>query len=63
MKEADKDGTIDVAAAQSLGLPPGPAYAHLKKGGSVTLPDGTVIHSSDVSLHIVVRAGPCRRGW
>jgi ribonuclease Z len=36
-------GHFDVAKARALGIPPGPVYAELKAGGSVTLPDGRVI--------------------
>ncbi|KAI8325315.1 hypothetical protein GQ54DRAFT_283365 [Martensiomyces pterosporus] len=39
-------GKFNVEAAQALGLKPGPMYRKLQMGESVTLPDGTVIHSS-----------------
>ena len=36
-------GRFDVEKARSLGIPPGPLYARLKQGQSVTLDDGRVI--------------------
>jgi ribonuclease Z len=39
-----RPGRFDVEKARELGIPPGPVYAELKAGGSVTLEDGRVIH-------------------
>ncbi len=48
-------GHFDVDRARSLGIPPGPIYAHLKAGGSVTLEDGRVIRGQSL-------CGPPRPG-
>lgn len=32
------------------GLPPGPLYRELKRGASVTLPNGETLHASEVCL-------------
>ncbi|MGL6137176.1 MAG: MBL fold metallo-hydrolase, partial [Planktothrix sp.] len=37
MIEKDKPGRFDVEKAQKLGIPPGPIYAQLKQGQTVTL--------------------------
>ena len=37
-------GRFDVNLAKELGIPPGPIYAELKAGRTVTLDDGRVIH-------------------
>jgi ribonuclease Z len=39
-------GRFDVNLARELGIPPGPIYAELKSGRTVTLDDGRVIHGA-----------------
>ncbi|MBW4519251.1 MAG: ribonuclease Z [Scytolyngbya sp. HA4215-MV1] len=46
--EKDRAGRFDVAKASDLGIPSGPLYGELKRGGTVTLPDGRTIHGSDL---------------
>ena len=48
-------GRFDVEKAQGLGIPPGPIYAELKRGGTVTLEDGRVIDGHSL-------CGPVRPG-
>lgn len=48
IQEKDFPGRFNVEKATQLGLPPGPQYKRLTKGLSVDLPDGSVIHPSDV---------------
>jgi ribonuclease Z len=38
-----RPGRFDVKQAQALGIPPGPIYAELKRGQTVTLDDGRII--------------------
>ncbi|CAG8709460.1 21706_t:CDS:10, partial [Rhizophagus irregularis] len=54
-KGPDYKGKFDPLAAKALGLEPGPQYADLVRGNSVTAPDGTVIHPHQVM-------GPSRPG-
>ncbi|MEN9206950.1 MAG: ribonuclease Z [Gloeomargarita sp. GMQP_bins_120] len=42
VSERDRPGEFNVAKAQQLGIPPGPVYGQLKRGETVTLPDGRV---------------------
>jgi ribonuclease Z len=48
-------GHFAVEKARALGIPPGPVYAELKAGGSVTLADGRVIRGDTL-------CGPPRPG-
>lgn len=40
--------TLPTAQAKALGVPKGPMYGRLKAGETVTLPNGDVVHPSDV---------------
>lgn len=46
--EKDKPGRFDVEKAKKLGIPPGPIYAQLKQGQTVTLPDGRTIRGTEL---------------
>ncbi|KAK7077885.1 Zinc phosphodiesterase ELAC protein 1, partial [Halocaridina rubra] len=43
LKQKERPGTLDKTKLLDLGLPPGPAYGHLKSGKTVTLEDGSII--------------------
>jgi ribonuclease Z len=45
--ERDTPGALDSARLSRDGVPPGPVYARLKRGETVTLPDGRVINGAD----------------
>ncbi|WP_274362222.1 ribonuclease Z [Paenibacillus thermotolerans] len=45
--ERDIPGALDSARLTKAGVPPGPVYARLKRGETVTLPDGRVIRGAD----------------
>jgi ribonuclease Z len=49
LTERDQPGRLDVDKLKSLGVQAGPLYGKLKSGQSVTLPDGSVISSADVT--------------
>ena len=53
--ERDKVGIFDVEKAKALGIPFGPVYGELKRGGRVTLADGRVFDGADF-------VGPMERG-
>jgi ribonuclease Z len=53
--EHDRPGRFDVAAADALGVPPGPERGILQAGEPVTLPDGAVVTPDEV-------LGPARPG-
>ena len=42
-------GRVDVDKARDLGIPPGPIYAELKAGRTVTLEDGRIINGASLS--------------
>ncbi len=44
VSEKDQPGHFDAEAARNLGVPTGPLYGRLKRGETITLPDGTVIN-------------------
>jgi len=46
--EQERPGRFDVAAADSLGVPAGPARGQLQAGAEVTLADGRVVTSAEV---------------
>jgi ribonuclease Z len=46
--EKDRPGRFNVEKATALGIPPGPIYGQLKRGETVTLPDGRRIRGSDL---------------
>lgn len=43
-----RPGHFDVERAKALGIPPGPIYARLKQGASVTLEDGRIINGASL---------------
>lgn len=45
--ERDRPGHFDAERAASLGIPSGPLYGKLKRGESVTLPDGRTFDGAD----------------
>ena len=53
--EDERPGQFDVDEARRLGVPEGPAFGELQRGGTVTTPDGSVV-APDAVL------GPARRG-
>lgn len=48
-------GKFNAAKAEAMGIPEGPERNKLLKGGSITLPDGKVVHARDI-------VGPSRKG-
>jgi len=48
VEEKDRSGRFDVEKAATLGIPPGPLYGLLKRGETVTLPDGRQIQGSEL---------------
>ena len=55
LREDGRPGRFDVAAADELGVPDGPARGALQRGEDVTLLDGRTVRPADV-------LGPARRG-
>jgi ribonuclease Z len=55
LQEDTRPGAFDKPKALELGVPEGPAFGALQKGGTVTTPDGKTIHPEDVM-------GPARPG-
>lgn len=48
LEEKIKPGRFNLERARELDVPAGPLYSQLQSGNSVTLPDGRVVHSSEV---------------
>jgi ribonuclease Z len=46
--EKDRSGRFDVEKAMAMGIPSGPLYGKLKRGETVTLPDGRQIQGSEL---------------
>ncbi len=55
VEERDRPGAFDVERAQELGIPAGPIYGRLKRGETVTLPDGRTFDGRAF-------CGPSKRG-
>ncbi|KAG3168162.1 hypothetical protein PI124_g4398 [Phytophthora idaei] len=55
VEEYSVPGKLNLDALRERGLPPGPKYGTLKLGGSVELPNGEILHASEV-------IGPKARG-
>lgn len=45
----DRPGTLNLEACVAHGVPPGPLLGQLKAGQNVTLPNGKVVLSTDVT--------------
>lgn len=48
MAEKDRTGTLNLALLKSYGIRPGPIYGKIKRGESIQLENGQIIHSVDV---------------
>jgi ribonuclease Z len=48
VEEKERPGHFNVEKAKALGIPSGPLYGQLKRGESITLPDGRCIHGTDL---------------
>ncbi|MGD9572891.1 MAG: ribonuclease Z, partial [Thermoleophilia bacterium] len=67
LAERDRPGAFDIDAARALGVPEGPQFGVLQRGGEVTTPEGRVVRPDEVmgeprSGRVVVLTGdtePC----
>ncbi|MGF1602792.1 MAG: ribonuclease Z [Thermosynechococcaceae cyanobacterium] len=48
VEECDRIGHFDAKKAAALGIPSGPLYGQLKRGGQVTLPNGQTVSGADL---------------
>jgi ribonuclease Z len=48
IKEKDRPGRFNVEKAKALGIPPGPIYGRLKKGETISLPNGRRVSGKDL---------------
>lgn len=48
LTEKDRPGQFNVEKANALGIPCGPLWGQLQRGQDITLPDGTIVHPSQV---------------
>jgi ribonuclease Z len=48
LEEYDRPGEFHPEAALALGVPAGPLFGELQRGGTVTLPDGKIVRPDDV---------------
>ncbi len=48
LAEEDRPGAFDIAAARALGVPEGPEFGVLQRGGEVTTPDGRLVRPAEV---------------
>ena len=48
LSEDDRPGAFDLDAARALGVPPGPLFGALQRGGEVTTPEGRVVRPDEV---------------
>lgn len=55
IEQHDKPGALNAARLKAQGITPGPLFQQLKRGESVTLEDGRVIHGNDY-------LGPSKKG-
>jgi ribonuclease Z len=48
IQEKNRPGHFDADKARALGIPSGPLYGQLKRGETITLADGRVVHGTDL---------------